>query len=119
MEVLVISLMNLMSLLLGVISVILVFRRTQRINIPVLNNYLIFLILAVITGFCDWIILNWVLFLAKGISSDTADLIYHIFWDLVGFPAYLFAFFYLVKTMNHMAGAPTRKRYNKLFFTLI
>jgi hypothetical protein len=86
MGILVISVVNLISLILGVISVIMVFLLSQRKNNPFLNNYLIFLILAVISGFCDWIIINWTLVLVKGIPMDTADLIYHIFWDLVGFP---------------------------------
>jgi DNA-binding CsgD family transcriptional regulator len=119
MGILVISVVNLISLILGVVAVILVFRLAQQNDNSFLNNYLIFLTLAVITGFCDWIILNWTLVLVKGISADTADLIYHIFWDLVGFPAYLFAFFFLVKAINHLAGIPMRKLYQKLFLTLL
>lgn len=119
MGILVISLVNLISLLLGVISVVVVFRLNQRSNNSFLANYLIFMILAVITGFCDWIIINWVLVLAKGITSDTADLIYHIFWDLVGFPAYLFAFFYLIKTINCLAGIHMRKLFINLFLSLL
>lgn len=119
MGILVISIVNLISLILGVIAVILVFRLSQQNDNSFLNSYLIFLTLGVITGFCDWIILNWTLVLVKGIPADTADLIYHIFWDLVGFPAYLFSFFFLVKAINHLAGIPMRKLYEKLFLTLL
>ena len=119
MGVLIISLLNLIALMLGVTSVVLVLRLAQKDDNPFLNNYLIFLVLAVITGFCDWIIINWVLFLVKGIARDTADLIYHVFWDLMGFPAYLFAFLFLVKTVNHLAGKHVSSFFSRLFIALL
>lgn len=119
MGILVISLVNLIALLLGVTSVLLVLRLAQRDNNPFLNNYLIFLVLEVIAGFCDWIIINWILVLVKGISTDTADLIYHIFWDLLGFPAYLLAFLFLVKAVSHLAGRPISRRVGRLFMALM
>lgn len=119
MEMLLISAVNLLSLLLGVAAVMMVFRLSQTNDNPFLNNYLIFLTLAVITGFCDWIIVNWTLVLVKGIALETADLIYHVFWDLLGFPAYLFAFFFLLKAIYHLAGWPMRKGYLRLFSALL
>jgi len=35
-----------------------------------------------------------------GISSSTADWIYHIFWDLIGFPTALFSLYFLIRAIN-------------------
>ena len=75
----VISLTNLISLILGGIAIILVYRLSRRDKIPFLNYYLLFLICGILTGFCDWIIFNWVYMLVPDISAQTADFIYHIF----------------------------------------
>ena len=110
-----ISLINLISLILGGVGIILIYRLTRRDKGPYLNYYLFFFFCAVLTGFCDWIIVNWVLMLAPSIRQDTTDFIYHIFWDLIGFPAYLFTFYFLVQSINCLLKARVRNIYNKIF----
>ena len=110
----IISLINLISLALGGIAIGLTYSLTRRNNLPFLNFYLIFLICAVVAGFCDWIVFNWVQMLVPGISENTTDFIYHIFWDLIGFPAYLFAFYYLFRAMNSLLIIHIRRLHNKI-----
>lgn len=111
----VISLTNLISLILGGIAIILVYRLSRRDKIPFLNYYLLFLICGILTGFCDWIIFNWVYMLVPDISAQTADFIYHIFWDLIGFPAYLFTLYYLVKSINVLMKIRIKNIFYKIF----
>jgi DNA-binding CsgD family transcriptional regulator len=103
-----ISLINLISLILGGLALFLIFRLTQRDPGRFLYFYLFFLMFAVLTGFCDWIIFNWVFMLVPGISPETSDSVYHIFWDLIGFPAYLFAFYYLVRSFDYLIQVSVR-----------
>lgn len=114
-----ISLINLISLILGGLALFLIFRLARRDSSRFLYYYLYFLLCAVLTGFCDWIIFNWVLMLVPGISPEAADSIYHIFWDLIGFPAYLFAFYYLVKSFNYLVKIKLRKLFYKVFSYLL
>ena len=111
----VISLTNLISLILGGIAIILVYRLSRRDKIPFLNYYLLFLICGILTGFCDWIIFNWVYMLVPDISAQTADFIYHIFWGLIGFPAYLFTFYYLVQSINVLMKIRIKHIHYKIF----
>lgn len=99
---LIVSIINLFSLLLGGLTIGLIFKLTKKNNIPYLNYYFFFLVFAVVSGFCDWIIFNWILLLVPGLSSGTVDSIYHIFWDLIGFPSALFGLYFLIKTLNSM-----------------
>ena len=119
MDTILISLTNLISLILGGVAIILIYRLTRRDKNPFLNYYLLFLFLGVLTGFCDWIIINWVLMLVPGISKENTDIIYHIFWDLIGFPAYLFTFYFLVQSINCLLKARVRNIYNKVFSLLL
>lgn len=116
----IISLINIISLVLGGIAIWLIYRLTRGNDLPFINYYLIFLICGVVMGFCDWIILNWVLMLVPEISDNTADFIYHIFWDLIGFPAYLFTFYYLFRAINSLLIIPVSRLHNKIlvFFLL-
>lgn len=115
----VISLTNLISLILGGLAIILVYRLSRRDNTPFLNFYLLFLICGIVTGFCDWIIFNWVFMLVPNISAQTADFIYHIFWDLIGFPAYLLTFYYLVLSVSYLFKIRIRPVYSWLFRFLL
>jgi DNA-binding CsgD family transcriptional regulator len=98
----IVSIINLFSLILGGLAIGLVFRLTRSWHSSYLTNYFFFLIFAVVSGFCDWIILNWVLLLVPGISSYTADSIHHIFWELIGFPSTIFALFFLIMSLNSL-----------------
>ena len=115
MDSLFISLTNLISLILGVVAISLIYRLTRRDKVPFLNYYLIFLCCAVLTGFCDWIIVNWVLLLVPSIAQETTDFIYHIFWDLIGFPAYLFTLFFLVQSISCLLRIRIKNIYTKIF----
>ena len=114
-----ITLINLISLILGGFALFLIFRLARRDHSRFLYYYLFFLLCAVLTGFCDWIIINWVVMLVPGISPKTADSIYHIFWDLIGFPAYLFAFYYLVKSINYLIKVSIRSIFYQVFRYLL
>ena len=46
---------------------------------------------------------------------DILHKIYHIFWDLVGFPAYLFAFYYLIRSVNCLLKKQFTNLQNKIF----
>ena len=117
---LIVSIINLFSLILGGFAIALIFRLSRKKNISFLNYYLFFLICAVVSGFCDWIIFNWILMLVPGISIDTADFIYHIFWDLIGFPSAMFAFFFLIRTLNSMLKLRFSRLNNLIFiYTII
>lgn len=111
----VIALTNLISLMLGGIAMMLVYRLSRRDKTPFLNYYLLFLICGTLTGFCDWIIFNWVFMLVPDLSAQTADFIYHIFWDLIGFPAYLFTLYYLVHSLSFLLKVRIRHIHYKLF----
>lgn len=115
----VISLTNLISLILGGVAIILVYRLSRRDKAPFLYYYLLFLICGVLTGFCDWIIFNWVFMLVPNISQQTADFIYHIFWDLIGFPAYLFTLYYLVLSINVLVKIHIGPTYYRIFRWLL
>jgi len=114
-----ISIINLLSLLLGGISITLIFRLTRKNIAPYVNYYFFFLICAVVSGFCDWIIFNWVLLLVPEMSSETADIIYHIFWDLIGFPTALFAIFFLSRAINQMLQIQINRIYYQFFISVL
>ncbi|MDX1283460.1 MAG: LuxR C-terminal-related transcriptional regulator [Draconibacterium sp.] len=109
-----ISVINLLSLGLGGIAITLMVRLRRKFLISSLNSFLTFLILAVIAGFCDWVIFNWVFILVPDLSPDTTDIIYHILWDLIGFPAMLFAILYLVRFINPIIGVKLNPRITKV-----
>ena len=114
-----ISLTNLICLILGGVAICLIYRLTRRDKAPFLNYYLFFLCCAVMTGFCDWIIVNWVLMLVPNIAPETTDFIYHIFWDLIGFPAYLFTLYFLIQSISWLLKIRIRNIYNKIFLILL
>ncbi|MBU1012812.1 MAG: LuxR C-terminal-related transcriptional regulator [Bacteroidetes bacterium] len=116
---LIISLINLISLILGGFSLGIIFWLSRRNNASYLNYFFFFLVCAVTSGFCDWIIFNWVLLLVPGISSTTADLIYHIFWDLIGLPTALFSVYFLIRTINGMLKLHFKKVYYLVFSLLL
>jgi len=115
----IISLINLFSLILGVFSVGLIYKLTKRNNTDYLSYYFFFLVFAVVSGFCDWIIFNWVLFLVPDLSSETVDSIYHIFWDAIGFPSALFALFFLIRALNEMLKIRTHRLFNLISVILL
>lgn len=115
----IVSIINLFSLLMGGISVGLIFKLSRNKHSAFLNYYFFFLLWAVISGFCDWIIFNWIFLLVPDMSTDTADWIYHIFWDLIGFPAALFALYFLIKTLNALMKFQISKLSNLIIIFLI
>ncbi|MBU1100108.1 MAG: LuxR C-terminal-related transcriptional regulator [Bacteroidetes bacterium] len=97
-----ISIINLFSLLIGGSAIAIIFKFARTNSSAYLNYYFLFLIFGVISGFCDWIVFNWVLLLVPGMSPAAADWVYHIFWDLIGFPSALISVYFLIRTINHM-----------------
>lgn len=114
-----VSLVNLFSLLLGGLSIGLLFKYTRYGRAEYLNYYFLFLVFAVISGFCDWIIFNWIRMLVPDISRLTVDLIYHIFWDLIGFPTAIFALFFLVLAINKMIGIDLNRTIKRIVFSIL
>lgn len=92
-----ITFINLAALLAGIFAVFFVFRLLIKNPSSHTKHYFYFLIFAVVAGFCDWIIFNWVILLVPGLEKNTTDLIYHIFWDTLGFPASLMSSLFLIK----------------------
>lgn len=106
---LLVSILNLASLILGIYSIILIIRLSKKQAFKFYEYYLIFLVCSVISGFCDWIIFNWVKLLVPDVGSHIVDLVFHLLYDLIGFPAALFAFYYLVKAINKHFKIPFNK----------
>lgn len=113
-----ISLINLFSLILGGVAIGLIFRCIKGSTTLYLNYYFFFLICSVISGFCDWIIYNWVRLLVPGISLETTDSIFHVFWDLIGYPSEILALFFLVKALSDMLKIKLSELNNRIYFSL-
>lgn len=97
-----ISVLNLISLILGGISLALVFKLGKRSSVPYLSSLTLFLFFGLISGFFDWIAYNWVYLLIPDLSSASLDRVYHIFWDLIGYPAAFLTLFFLFATICQM-----------------
>jgi len=96
-----VTLLNLFALILGAASVGLTLKMIKKFGYHFLHYYLYYLICSVISGFFDWISFSWIIFLSPDYTSNNVDTIYHIFWDLLGFPCALFAaYFLLLSTMQ-------------------
>ena len=98
----IVSAINLFSLVLGCLAIGLAFKLIRTYKFPFLNYYLLFVVCAVITGFCDWIIFNLILLLIPDVSMALSDSIFHIFWDLLGFPSAILTLFFLVASLNSL-----------------
>jgi len=81
-----ILLVNLLAVGTGAAVIALAYRMDRECRLPAVRDYLVFLVLAVVSGFFDWIVFNLVKVLVPGISMSDIDAIYHVFWDLIGFP---------------------------------
>jgi len=110
MNVLVLS-VNLLALGTGAAAVALAYRMDRAFRLPPLHDYLIYIVMTVISGFFDWIVFNLVLFFVPGVSTAEIDSIYHIFWDLIGFPCAMAAAAWLLFTlMGFLKLRPDRRR---------
>jgi DNA-binding CsgD family transcriptional regulator len=90
---------NLGSLIAGAGLVIAAFRLDRTFRLPVLRHYLGYIILAVVSGFFDWIVVGLLGLMAPGLSAVQSDAVYHVFWDLVGFPGAMAAACFLLWTL--------------------
>jgi DNA-binding CsgD family transcriptional regulator len=66
---------------------------------PFLSNYLFFLVFSILAGFFDWIVFNFISVFVPTLQSRESDAVYHIFWDLLGFPSALLATYFLLVTL--------------------
>lgn len=94
------------------------FRLSKNYPHSFLIYYLYFLICSVISGFFDWISFNWVWFLGTDFTSKDAELVYHIFWDLLGFPCALFAAYFLFITLFKLIDQTINQTAKRLFLAL-
>ncbi|MBN1938120.1 MAG: hypothetical protein JW843_00940 [Candidatus Aminicenantes bacterium] len=90
---------NLGSLVIGGIVIYAAFRLDRKYRLSVLRHYLGYVILAVVSGFFDWIVFNLIELMAPGVSAAQSDAVYHIFWDLIGFPGAMAAACLLLWTL--------------------
>lgn len=114
-----ISVINLLSLFLGILAIMLIFKISRKYFSAFVSPLLFFLICAVIAGFCDWIVLNWVMALVSGLSENEADLIFHVFWDLIGFPASLCALYFLIRMLYAILGRRITQMLNRVLILFV
>jgi DNA-binding CsgD family transcriptional regulator len=102
---------NLLALGMGAAVIGLAYRMDMEYRLPPLHDYLIYLVLTVVSGFFDWIVVNLLYFFVPGVSIAEIDSIFHIFWDLIGFPCAMAAAGWLLFTlMSFLNMRPDRKR---------
>lgn len=87
---------NLASLAVGGIVIAAAFRMDRAHRLRITRHYQSFVLLAVLSGFFDWIVFNLVGLMAPGIPWTESDTVYHIFWDLIGFPSAMAAAVFLL-----------------------
>lgn len=90
---------NFGSLVVGVAVISAAFRLAWRFRLPVLRHYLGYVTLTVVSGFFDWIVLNMVELLMPRIPDVESNAVYHIFWDLIGYPGAMAAACFLLWTL--------------------
>jgi DNA-binding CsgD family transcriptional regulator len=90
---------NLGSLVVGGIVISAAFRLAWRFRLPVLRHYLGYVTLTVVSGFFDWIMLNMVRLITPRVPEVESNAVYHIFWDLIGFPGAMAAACFLLWTL--------------------
>ena len=110
---------NFISLFIGIISLVLSYRLVKTYHLPYLNSYFYFITCSVISGFFDWIVLNWIVMWVPGLMHNSANAIYHIFWDLIGLPCGLFAFYFLVVSLYDIAGLKMKLKVKRLLLLMI
>lgn len=82
----IVLLVNLLALGTGAAVIALAHRMDRDCRLPPLHDYLIYLVMTVVSGFFDWIVFNLVHFFVPGVSLAETDSIFHVFWDFIGFP---------------------------------
>jgi DNA-binding CsgD family transcriptional regulator len=95
---------NIIALILGVVTVIISYKLTREYPLPYLNNYFYFVFCSVVCGFFDWIAYNLIKIWVPDLIIRMNDIIYHIFWGLIGFPCALLAFYYLIAFLYNISG---------------
>jgi DNA-binding CsgD family transcriptional regulator len=92
---------NSIALVVGGAVVLAVYHLARSSEAPFLQSYLYFLICTVLAGFFDWIVFNLISVVMPDLHAQV-DSIYHIFWDLIGFPCALLAVSFLFTTIFGM-----------------
>ncbi|MFC2135242.1 response regulator transcription factor [Bacteroidota bacterium] len=115
----VITFVNLFALFLGIITIGIALRLSKNYRHSFLIYYLYFLVCSVISGFFDWISFNWIWFLGSNFTSVEVELVYHVFWDLLGFPSALFAAFFLYITLSTLTDHPINQITKKIILAII
>ncbi len=82
----VILVVNLLALSAGAAVIALASGMARRCRLAPVRDYLVFVSLAVVSGFFDWIVFNLIRTLVPGMPLQDVEMIYHVFWDLIGFP---------------------------------
>lgn len=95
---------NLLALGAGGAAVILAYRMDREFRLPYLRDYLVYVVLSTISGFFDWIVYDFVSVVVPGITPADIDAIYHVFWDLIGFPCAMAAAAWLLFTLMDLLG---------------
>ncbi len=110
---------NFIALIIGIITLVLSYRLVKTYHLSYLNAYFYFVTCSVISGFFDWIVLNWIIVWVPGLVHQSANAIYHIFWDLIGFPCGLLAFYFLAVSLYDMAGLLINKKMKRFLLFII
>ena len=108
---------NLISLVVGAAAVALVYRMDREYRLPRLHDFLIFVVCAVISGFFDWIAVNLMVVMLPRLSPEMIDAVFHLFWDLIGFPCALAAAAFLLFTLAGFLRIPFGRR-QRVFISL-
>ena len=114
-----VALINIMAFFLGLIALSLILGLKKASTLSFLKDYTLYVIFAVTTGFFDWILYNLVVLLVPQISFVTVEWIYHIFWDLIGFPTALVAFYFILSAISKLVGFHIKENTKKYFVLTI
>jgi len=105
---------NLASLAVGGIVIAAVFRMDLAYRLRITRHYLGFILMAVVSGFFDWIVFNLVGLMAPGVSPAESESVYNIFWDVIGFPAAMAAAVFLLWTLMGLLKIKLDRRWKIL-----
>ena len=105
-----VTLFNLVALMLGIVTIGLAIQIVKDYKYSFTHYYLYFIICSVVSGFFDWISYSWIYFLNPRIAFHYIDLIYHIFWDLLGFPSALLAAYFLLSSILQLVNIELNKK---------
>jgi DNA-binding CsgD family transcriptional regulator len=110
---------NFAAVLIGVCTIIIAYKMSRNYGYPYINNFFYFVVFSVIAGFFDWTVFNLIIFSIPNITIELANKIYHIFWDIIGFPASLAALYFLAQSMTEISDIKMKKRDKALIIAVL